>query len=120
MFYICETKKEAYSVGEHLPEEVLNELIIGSSVLDGEYGSERDYFKIGGYSAVVENEDDLDELKMIFNYEDYQCEWATVLGSSGYVSALYILDNDFSVMLFMPESIAPESILNETECEVLK
>ena len=38
------------------------------------------------------------------------CEWATRLGDSGYLSALYILDNEFSVVLYMPISLAPDNI----------
>lgn len=109
------TLNEVYKYSSILPESVINELIIGCSVLDCEYGENRNYIKSGGYSIVAQAKDDLCELKSIIDYEHRCCEWATRLGNSHYVSALYIFNNDFSIMLFMPEIIAPQIIIDNID-----
>ncbi len=114
MFYRFGTTREVYNCTK-LPAEVTNELIIGTSVLDSEYGDDRDYLNVGGYSIVIEDIDDLPAVKAILDYDAHPCEWATRLGKSGYLSALYIINDDFSIMLFMPIAIAPAVILNELE-----
>ena len=48
-------------------------------------------------------------------YRNAVCEWATSIDDSGYISVLYLLNNDYSIMLYMPKTIAPKSILNELE-----
>ena len=89
-----------------------------SIVLESEYsnGTDRDYTMVGGYSIVLENKDDLAEFKRIINYEEHPCEWA-VRESRGceYINALYIINDDFSIMVYMPIFIAPTAILNELE-----
>ena len=109
------TVKEVYDAAFSYPHEVITELFIGCELLDAEYGKERDYTEVGGYSIVIDNVDDLSQLRDIVNYDHHLCEWATRLGKSGYVSALYIMNNDFSIIVFMPESIAPSSITNEID-----
>lgn len=109
------TVKEVYSSAFSFPVEVATELLIGCQILDAEYGDNRDYTEVGGYSIVIDSIDDLPRLRELINYDSHLCEWATRLGHSGYVSALYIMNNDFSIMVFMPESIAPTSITNELE-----
>lgn len=109
------TLTEVYNYMSVLPDAVINELIIGSSVLDSEYGEFRDYFESGGYSVIAQTESDLHELKSVIDYEHRCCEWTTRLGNSHYVSALYIFNNDFSIMLFMPEDIAPQIIIDNID-----
>lgn len=115
MLYKFGTTDEVYTCTATFPTEVLTELIVGCSVLDSEYGEDRDYLNVGGYSIVIETLDDLPAVKSILDYESHPCEWATRLGRSGYLSALYIMNDDFSIVLFMPIAIAPAVILNELE-----
>ncbi len=115
MLFKYGTVKEVYESASRFPDAVFTELLTSAVVLDSEYGMERDYSQIGGYSIVIEDADDLEALKSILNYDSYVCEWATSVGRSGFISALYILNDDFSLMLFMPKDIAPEAIIKELE-----
>lgn len=109
------TVTEVYDSMFSYPHEVITELFISCEVLDAEYGKDRDYTESGGYSIVIDSVEDFPALRDIVDFDNHLCEWATRLGRSGYVSALYIMNNDFSIIVFMPESIAPSSITNEID-----
>ena len=115
MLFKYGTTREVYESADRFPDEVFTELLTGAVVLDSEYGEDRDYYESGGYSVVIETADDLPALREIVNIDSRPCEWATRLGSSGFISALYIFSNDYSIMVFMPQAIAPQAILNELE-----
>ena len=115
MIYKYGTIREVYATASRFPDEVFTELLRGAAVLDSEYGEDRDYYESGGYSIVAETADDLPALLETINLYSLPCEWATSLGSSGFISALYIFSNDYSIMVFMPQAIAPQAILNELE-----
>ena len=109
------TIQEIHNTTCSYPHEVISALLADCELLDRVYGKNRDYNESGGYSIVIDHLDDLPMLRNIINYDDHLCEWATRLGNSGYISALYIMNNDFSIIVFMPESIAPSSITKEIE-----
>lgn len=115
MIYKHGTVSEVYPTALRFPDEVFTELLRGAAMLDSEYGEDRDPYESGGYSIVVENADDLPAILETINIYSRPCEWATRLGSSGFISVLYIFSNDYSVMVFMPQAIAPQAILNELE-----
>lgn len=116
MLYRVGTTKELPVLKSCLPERVYSEVLRGVAILDGEYGADRDYLESGGYSLIAETEDDILAVKKIINYEEHLCEWATTIGrDTGYISALYLLNDDYSIMLYMPKDIAPESIWTELE-----
>lgn len=109
------TTKEIPTLPCQLPDKVRTELLQGLVVLDCEYGLDRDCLSSGGYSLIAEISEDIPKLKEIIDYDTHPCEWATQIGNTGYISALFILNNDFSIMVYMPRSIAPEAIINELE-----
>ena len=109
--HVIKTTAEAWQLAGEVPEEVLTELIRGAAVLEAEYGDG----EAGGYAIVIQSDADMEEAKELLDYSTMICEWATRLGDSGYLSALYILDNEFSVVLYMPISLAPDNILLELE-----
>lgn len=113
MLFKYGTIREVYESADRFPDEVFTELLTGAVALDREYGEDRNYHKIGGYSIVAETADDLKALREIANIDSHPCEWATRLGSSGFISALYVFSNDYAIMVFMPKAIAPQAILNE-------
>ena len=116
MLYRIGTKKELLTVEPTLPASVYTDLCTGICFLDYEYGEDRDYLQIGGYAVLVENKEDLAEFKHILDYERHPCEWVLRAGDHcGYISALYILNNDFSITLYLPLAIAPDAILHELE-----
>ena len=116
MLYRIGTKRELPIVANKLPERVYTELLRSIAILDAEYGEHRNYLLSGGYSLIAETIDDLSRLKATIDYESRLCEWATRIGKdTDYISALYILNDDFSIMLYMPRYIAPDIILKELE-----
>ena len=74
-----------------------------------------DELMLGGYSIVAEKADDMIPLRNYINYETRYPEWATRLGNSGYLSALYVINNEFTIKLIIPEIIAPKIIKESLE-----
>lgn len=115
MLYYIGTTKEVSMLEGHLPRQLLGEICRGVVVLDAEYGEDREYFKEGGYSLIVETTEDLQQAKDRFDPNQHLCEWATKIGNTGFASALYILDNEFTIMLYLPIAIANKDILENLE-----
>ena len=114
MLYRLVNSHDVYNHADKLREDVFTEILRGTVFLDSEHGEDRD-LNVGGYTVVIDSVEDLDALKSIINYDTLPCEWVTNIGKSSYISALFIPNNDFSLMVFMPKSIAPQSILTELE-----
>ena len=115
LLYAIGTAKEVALLPSHLPDELLTEVFTGLVVLDAEYGADRDYKESGGYSLIAETLDDLPQLNEIINTNIHAPEWATYIGKTGFVSALYIMNNDFSLMVYLPLEIAAVPIKLELE-----
>ncbi len=114
MLYRIGTEAEISSLYEQIPERVITEVLQGVIVLDAEHGANRDYLTTGGYSLVADTAEDAG-LAIVSIGKDHPCEWVTRIGTSGWASALYVINNDFSIMLYAPESSMPIAILNELE-----
>lgn len=116
MLYMIGTMRETDKLAAKLPDSVFTELVRGIAILDCEYGEDRDYRNYGGYSLVAETADDVLSVKNYVDYESHLCEWVTSIGKdSGYLSALFIMSNDFSIMLYLPSAVAPDILLEEVE-----
>lgn len=115
MFCCFGTVKECAVLYGKIPQRVYDEVLRGITVLDAEYAPTRDYFEIGGYSLIADTKKDLFRARQIFDDSVHSCEWATRLGDSGYISALYLLNNDLSVMLYIPIALANNDILENLE-----
>lgn len=116
MLYTIGTEKELARINLHLPTQVFTELLQGIIILDAEYGKDRDYLKVGGYSVILETAEDVLQFKEIVDYDAHPCEWATKIGKdTGFVSALYLLNDDFVVVVYLPQNITPEAILKDLE-----
>lgn len=99
-----------------LPECVMTELTRDIAILDCEYGENRNWREVGGYSVVVETAEDLQEFTEIVDAERHPCEWATRIGrDSGWLSALFLFGNEYAIMAFTPVAIAPDAILRDLE-----
>lgn len=118
MLHKIGTLKELDAMELTLPECVITELTRDIAILDCEYGENRNWFETGGYSAIMESVADLSAFKEIVDYDNHPCEWVTKLGrNSGWLSALYLLNDDYAIMAFMPVGIAPNVILKDLEDE---
>ena len=115
MLYRVGTKKELSTLPCVLPEKVYAELLRGLAILDAEYGAERDSLLIGGFSLIAENREDVSQIKNYVDYDRHPPEWVTKISTTGYLSALFIMNNDFSIMVYLPVTIAPEAIKKELE-----
>lgn len=114
MLYTIGTKKELFALPCQLPDRVYSELLRGTAILDAEYGP-RDYFQVGGYSIVLENTDDIRSLKDYVNLESHPPEWVTKISNTGYASALFVMDDDRSIVVYMPITILPITLLKDLE-----
>lgn len=115
MYCCLGTAKECAALYGYLPQRVIDEVLRGLVVLDAEFGEARNYFVSGGYSLIATTKDDLCRARERFDDRKHFCEWATKLGDSGYCSALYLLSNEFSVMLYIPTALANNDILENME-----
>ena len=59
---------------------------------------------------IAENREDVSQIKNYVDYDRNPPEWGTKISTTGYLSALFIMNNDFSIMIYLPEAIAPEAI----------
>ena len=103
LLYKIRTKNDLEIVKSMFPTSVADEAERVIAVLDENYENGK-----GGFVAVVENELDLEELRHYhLDCQTDVCEFADVLGDSGFVSVLYIVGTEFAINVIMPLSIKP-------------
>ena len=115
MLYTIGTTAEISSLPKHLPERLITEIFQGLVVLDCDYGAERNYLETGGYSIIAETEEDISKLAPTIDICNRPPEWATWVGKSNFISMLYIFNNDFSIMVYIPAAIMPDIVRKELE-----
>lgn len=116
MLYRIGTRAEARTMQTKLPKSAYEELLRCADILDEAYGAKRNYLKVGGYFMVVETYEDICKIKEVVDYETTLCEWVKLLSeTSAYLSVLYLLGDDYSVVILMPLAVAPKTILNQLE-----
>lgn len=115
MLYTIGTKKELSTLPCQLPDRVYSELLRGTAILDAEYGEERDWLRVGGGSILLENIEDIPHLKNYVNFENHPPEWVTKISNTGYASALFVMDDDRSIVVYMPITILPITLLKDLE-----
>jgi hypothetical protein len=52
-------------------------------------------------------------MRKAVDFTTHPCEWVDRIGD--YIAAMYLLNDDYSIVLFIPVAITPEIILNELE-----
>lgn len=115
MYYCLGTTAECTELEGKIPTKVLGEVVRGLAVLESDYGTDRNIFESGGYFLIADTHADLEQGRKLFDDRKHSCEWATTLGESGFCSALYLLTDDFSVMLYIPIKLANPDILENLE-----
>lgn len=116
MLYRIGTEKEiTEEILGKLPKEAVRELLHSTFILDYEYGAQRDYLSSGGYTLIAESKADVEEIRKVIDFETHPCEWA--VKAADHVSALFLLNDDYSVVVLIPISAAPEAILKDMEEE---
>lgn len=104
---------------DNLPREVQENIKGILTILDEEYGDNRDKYKDdGGYVIVIEEDADFQIVKerthidvnnVIVEYVDkIEC-----INEKVYTSSLVLCNNDYSISLVIPFEITPKNILNQ-------
>lgn len=113
MLYRIGTTAEIPSLPSHFPEKLITEVFQGLVVLDCEYGEDRNYLESGGYSVILETEDDIQKFAKALDITTRPPEWCTWIDNTGYISSLYIINDDFSIMVYLSTEIMPQIIRKE-------
>lgn len=114
MLYRIGTLEEIAKVSLLFPVEVTEKLTECITILDDAYGDNRDYLHIGGYALLAQTREDFSAIQDIITYP---YEW--IIPLHDYLCILYLLGDDFSVVLFLPAAIAPDNIKKHLQGEIL-
>lgn len=115
MLYRIGHKKDVYSCGCNFHKRALQEVYTGLMILDETYGYDRDWENVGGYSILAETAEDVAAIKAFVDFDKHSPEWVTSISFTKIISALFIVNNDFSIMVYMPQEVTPLSLLSELE-----
>ena len=86
------------------------------SILSEIYGADRDVDNNdGGYVLYMEPGSTVRELDEYFDYTERQVEYVTLYKELALISALYILNNEYTVTIIMSVKDAPADYLAEME-----
>lgn len=114
MLWRIGTAADALALDGIVPDDVHNDIVRGLAVLDDEYGAERNYLVDGGYALIANTGEDVCQALKVVG-ESRLCEWVIRLGTSGWTSTLFLLGDDFAVVLYALESALPDTLLNQME-----
>lgn len=100
----------------HLPNSVWQVIYEQVSALTEYYGADRDVDNDdGGYVLYMEPDSTVRELSEYFNYSQHQVEYVTLYKELTLISALYILNNEYTVTIMMSIKDAPAELVKEME-----
>lgn len=107
MMHRIENIYGAEKIKDKLPKKIYEKLITDTRKLDEGV--------FDGCSLVLETKEDLLELRSVIDYTVHLSEETKQV--SGYLSCLYLMNNEYSVNVFMPTEIAPKELMDEVEEE---
>lgn len=97
MVYKLENVKDLDMVVGISPE-VLNECKSYLEILDAEYGADRDIGRDdGGYVILADSKVSDDEIKEVFDYTQYLCEFEKK--QETFITRLYLVSQDYGVVI---------------------
>lgn len=99
------TVAQVKKIKEQLHPDLYQAITHDLYLMDSIYGSGRSYFTHGGYSVIVDSKDDLPELQNIIDLKSHAPEELQFYSSCNYLSALFLMNNDFSIMVWIPASL---------------
>ncbi|MBQ8837516.1 MAG: hypothetical protein IJ002_08460 [Clostridia bacterium] len=114
MLYRIGTLEGIAKVSFLFPIEITEKLTECITILDDAYGTDRDYLHIGGYALLAQTREDFSAIQDITK-NPY--EW--IIQLHDYLCILYLLGDDFSVVLFLPTAVAPDNIKKHLQGEKL-
>jgi len=78
-------------------------------VLDTEYGTDRDIdSNDGGYVVFITENTAKEEVIEVFDYKNHNVEYIEI--GETYSTAVYLLNNEYTVMLIMPTNELPDEL----------
>lgn len=109
MIYKLANRQEVEEL-TNLSPMVKETLLKYTGILADEYGAERevDHY-MGGYVLYCESGTSAEELIGVFDYREHLLEW--IEWGSNFCVALFLLTDDYGVMLVMAKEDAPKEIL---------
>ena len=81
------------------------------------YGSDRDYSQVGGYALIAETDNDVSAIREILDLDHHPTEWVKVLDRE-FLSVLFLLNDDYAVVVYLPVDLAPSTLQKELENEL--
>ena len=116
MLYRVGTAGEIPPITHIFPPAIIQHLSTCIVTLDQAYGEKRNYMESGGYSLLAESAGDVHQMAAVVNLDTHPCEWVDLLhGEEDYLAALFLLNDDFSIVTYLPVDAAPETLRNEME-----
>ena len=112
LIYRVGTLEEIITISSLFPAGVIEKLCECITTLNDAYGLNRDYVHIGGYALLAQTHEDFSAIQDIITYP---YEW--IIQLHDYLCILYLLGDDFSVVLFLPAAIAPYNIKKHLQGE---
>ncbi|WP_032076107.1 hypothetical protein [Clostridium drakei] len=102
---------------KHLPVEVVNVVSEIATILDDNYGEERNADDDGGYILVVENEEDIKKLNDEIGIDISTAipEYVDLIKCSNgeeYTNSLILCNNDFGISLIISLNLTSENLLD--------
>lgn len=104
----------------HLPEEVQTYTLEELTILDDEYGKDRDLITdLGGYIAIIEHPNEIEELEKLHNcdltknpYPEY-VDFIITENRFLYTASLFLLSSDYGIIMILPYEMTPKEILKK-------
>lgn len=99
----------------HLPKEVIEVTKKILTILDNEYGANRNLDDDGGYILIIENKEDLEALEDEIGIPtaDLLAEYSDTIpcnNSLTFTNSLILCNNDFGISLIIPLELTPSSL----------
>ncbi len=102
LLYRIQTKQDMDALCLNLPQNVLDEVFRCVAFPDE------------GLALIAEDADDICEARKIVDFVSHPAEWVNRLDGN-FLSALFVMNNSFTITLFLPADIAPNAFLQELE-----
>ena len=104
----------------HLEEDVRTYALEALTILDEEYGTDRDPITdLGGYVTILENPEDIQELEKLHNIDltkNPSPEFVDLIypeRGPRYTASLFLLSSDYGIIIILPYDMTPKEILRK-------
>jgi len=119
MLYKFGTKKEIEAIKGEIPDVLYQTALNIVKSLDENYGADRDVDEEdGGFVLVLENVQDIEEAAdwhIRLDKDTHEHVNLVKCEDGDYINALYIMNNEFGMNVFLPKDIALKILLDDLE-----